>query len=234
MPTTNTLLKRNNITLVKKPTYQEERSMPEAKELVKLYEADEASPNEQIDYGYGRHHKITTVGVIIQRPDKPDRWDHRYYVYRKGGKYLYTWAGNTLLASDTPIPMKLVYELSDLKDAELEASKEKRANTVKTPRDAVKAILRELGVQFETPTGDPRIECAFFSVDLVCKDTKIEVQATYRHVSAGDYIRRSIMTTLALEDPDFSSRLADIIDNCKNAGKILVGEKQPKVVKNER
>lgn len=156
---------------------------------------------------------------------------HRCIFKDINNTYWYWWAGNGYLTSTKMLSLEFLEELNTVKKSELEASKVKRSNKVKTPTDAVRVIVRdEIGLSntdHQLVLGKPRIRCDWFHLSIEANDTTadVEVRVLYKSVpEANPYIRIDKIATINLADPNFSSKLQTIVCNFRSAKQILMGQ----------
>lgn len=145
------------------------------------------------------------------------------------GTWIYGWAGGSYLTSKKLLPFDVLHELNDLKKAELEEARKKRFEKVKSPRDAVRIIFRDLEIKHKMVGGDPRIDCGPFNLEFRAdkKSPKVDVVIVY-HTS--NYVNVLPVISLTLADPFFNNKIEAIIANGTNLVKLLTGEVQPKPV----
>lgn len=142
----------------------------------------------------------------------------------------YSWAGQGYLIAKTPLSADLLHELNTLKEDELKAARQRRFNTVKNPRDAVRLTFKELGIETTAVSGNQRVDCGPFDMEFQASkdsDTKVEVVFVYRTTN---YVREIKLVTLNIADPDFAKRVEAVVHNGKNLNKLMLGEVQPKPV----
>lgn len=161
---------------------------------------------------------------------KCDACSGSHHLYSEDNSFNYGWPGQGYLASKTPLPLDTLHELIKTKKEELEAARKKRFERIKSPRDAVRLIFRDLGVNVQMVSGHPRFDCGPFELEFKASkddsDPQVHVSFIYREY----YVKETLLTKLSIADPDFSNKIEAILYNGKNLNKLMLGEVQPKLV----
>jgi hypothetical protein len=224
MSTLKELIKQHGLSTVQYGTWTklEKADWPAKRDiLVKAYgnkvKCDE--PN------YGSYSSYYSTSASISCNDK---CNHYLYMVTEG--FAYNWPGQNYLVSKSPIEIDVFHELIKVKTEELALARKKRFETIKSPRDAVRLIFRDLGTKVNMVQGNPRIDCGPFDLEFKASkddsDPKVGVSFVYREY----YVKEQLVATLSIADPNFSKKVEAIIFNGKNLVKLMLGEVQPKSV----
>jgi hypothetical protein len=192
--------------------------------LVKAYgnkvKCDE--PNYGSYNGYNSYYS-TSANITCN-----EKCNHYLYMCVEG--FAYSWPGQNYLISKTPISTDVFHELIKAKTEELALARKKRFETIKSPRDAVRLIFRDLDSKVNMVQGNPRIACGPFDLEFKASkddsDPKVTVSFVYREY----YVKEQLLTTLSIADPNFSKKVEALVSNGKNLSKLMLGEVQPKLV----
>lgn len=156
-----------------------------------------------------------------------DNWDCAHYVYTHEDQFAYNWPGQGYLLSKMPIPIDIFHEICKVKKEELEAARKKRFETIKSPRDAVRILFRDLNIKNVSMVGgSPRLNCGPFDIEFAAgtdNDPKVEVAMVYQT----NYVNKIKLITLSVADPDFNKKVEAIVANGQNLNKLMLGEIQP-------
>lgn len=165
-------------------------------------------------------------------PENPNNYECSHYIYVHEDSFAYSWPGQHYLISKTPIPIDVFHELIVIKSAELEAARKKRFETIKSPRDAMRILFRDLGTKVSMVAGNPRFDCGPFDIEFQASkddsDPKVQVSIIYR----SHYVNEIKLVMLSIADPNFNQKVEAIIFNGANLNKLLLGELQPQPLVN--
>lgn len=152
-------------------------------------------------------------------------------IYGNGDGFAYSWPGQNYLVANTPVPIDVLHKVNKLKEKELEAARKKRFETIKSPRDAVRLIFRDLKIKEVTMVGGhPRLNCGPFEIEFKASNESSDPHVKVSFVYRTHYVHEILLTTLNIADPDFSKRVEAIVSNGQNLSKLMLGEVQPKAV----
>lgn len=152
---------------------------------------------------------------------------HGHKVAKKDGKYCYSWRGNKNLESPKPLTIAFLAELNKVKEEELEKGKQARRTKIKTPLDAVRVTLIDLGYDPSMQDGALRVYvvgCCHIQLRVT---EPYDVQVLFGHYdSGGGGASSKDIARLNLADPAFKDSLAVIMSNADNLLDIIAGRKK--------
>jgi hypothetical protein len=171
---------------------------------------------------YSRSHNEYDEGFI------GDKWHNRFFKVK--GIYYYFWASNsTLLVTPKLITIGKYRQLCKLKNEELEAEREKRRKTIKTPIDVLRNIFDQHKMGFRRHSGGFLIECNWFELKFSPIDNSTFVKVEVQYTSGGgrsSYVHLEDVCQIEMASPNFEKDMFDIIYNFQNAIPILLGNKE--------
>lgn len=178
---------------------------------------------DETSYQYNPSYYSTSANITCNK-------ECSHYLYMCAEGFAYSWPGQNYLISKTPVPLDALHALIKTKKEELASARKKRFETIKSPRDAVRLIFRDLHTKVNMHQGNPRIDCGPFELEFKASkddsDPKVKVSFVYREY----YVQEQLLTTLSIADPNFSKKVVALVSNGKNLSKLMLGEVQPECI----
>jgi|SRR5882672_6215184 len=167
-----------------------------------------------------------TSGYIECKREGCRRGSH-YFEHLADKTWRYSWPGQNKLISKKLLPLEIWHEIIDAKASELEAARKKRFESIKSPRDAVRIIMRDLGIKVNMVGGNPRVDCGPFEIEFRANKEESDPVVHVLFVYRAYYVKEIAVTKLTIADPDFTKRVQAIVTNGTNLNKLILGEFQP-------
>jgi hypothetical protein len=147
-----------------------------------------------------------------------------WYIGKKDDKFYHQWRGESLLVSDSLLPIDTIKEISRVKDEELKKSAKARLLKVDTPMDAVRVILVELGYKPSAANKTLRVYVVGACHVLFTMKEPYDVIVGFGFYTGGGGSPSNVeIDKLNLADPQFHNKVARIMSNAKNFIDIIAG-----------